>query len=274
LAIKVIRRLLIAGFEFPNRDNTVNEFWTIIRGQLGELLPLVTDKDSPLSIDVRQMIEKHLAQFAKLHLHMARTHPAAFILLPDSLNIVRAYWDLVVSYGESFGVTSVNVDTNNMDDNDDEDGKNVQEVLSQKGLLIIRACLKMVFNPQQTFRYRHAQEKQEKAQATEIVKTDLLTEAFVRQLMEVTVTRFFVFRPIDIKQWNDEPEEWENGQAGEGEDYEFAIRPCAEKLFLDLAINFKELISQPLLNVFHSISCKTSTNIASSMNIADINSSS
>jgi len=56
-----------------------------------------------------------------------------------------------------------------------------------------------------------------------------------------------VFTPRDLKQWEQEPDEWEKTQEGAGDDWEFSIRTCAEKLFLDLIINFKEDLLQPFL---------------------------
>lgn len=253
LSIKVLRRLLDAGFEFPNRDSNVQEFWIIIRGHLEDFLRLVTVQDSPLSTEVQRLIEKHLMQLSKLHLDMATTHPAGFVLLPDTLPIVKAYWGLIVRFGDSFGSKSAVLANGASDDDADEDEKPIMERFTLKALLIMRACLKMVFNPTNTFKYRHPEEKAEKAQALHLVKVDLLTELWVREVMETLVTKFFVLRDIDLRDWQEEPEEWEKREDIDGADFEFSVRPCAEKLFLDLAINFKELIIPPLLHVFRSV---------------------
>ncbi|TKA76307.1 hypothetical protein B0A49_01673 [Cryomyces minteri] len=164
---------------------------------------------------------------------MSTTHPAAFVLLPDSLDLVRSYWKLVKSFGETFGskeaVTSAVASATTSADGDADDDKPFLEKMSLKGLLIIRACLAMVFNPTKTFKYKHAEEKEEKAQAAQSIREGLLTEPFVREVMETIVTNFFVFRRSDLKE------------------------PCSEKVFLDLAINFKDIVVQPLLNVFYSV---------------------
>lgn len=257
LAIKVLRRLLIAGYEFPNRDKDVQEFWGIVRNQFGDFLPIVLLEDSPLSPDVQQLIGRHLLQLAKLHVEMAQVHPAAFVLLIDSLDLVRAYWGLISKLGETFGSkTAVKSSKVGTDGDADEDETPIIEKICLKGLLLIRACLKMVFYPAQTFKYRHAEEKEEKARATQLVKSDLLTEDLVREMMSTVVSRFFVFRPSDLRSWEEEPDEWEKREEG-GEDYEFSIRPCSEKLFLDLAKNFKDLLIQPLLQVFYSVASKS-----------------
>ncbi|KAI4952770.1 hypothetical protein J4E91_003244 [Alternaria rosae] len=251
LAIKTMRRLIIAGYEFPGRDKDVQEFWTLTRTHLGEFLQYVIPENSPLASEVQKKIGRHLMQLSKLHLNMATTHPADFVLLPNSIELARDYWSLISRLGEQWGSKSIEgakVGT----DGDAEDEAPIIERLGLKGLLLIRACVKMVFFPTQTFRFKHQQEKDEKNQATHKVKTDLLTDDLVREMISALVQRFFVFRPSDLRMWEEEPDEWEKMEEG-AEDWEFAIRPCAEKLFLDLAKNFKNLIIQPLLQVFYTV---------------------
>lgn len=256
LAIKTLRRLIIAGYDFPGREKDVQEFWTLTRAHFGELLPYVMEEESPLAPTIRRLVEKHLMQLSKFHIVMATSHPADFVLLPSSLELVRDYWSLVTKLGDTWGSKSLEgakIGT----DGDVEDDRPIIERLGLKGLLLVRACVKMVFYPTQTFRYRQPQEKEERTRATQMIKSELLTDHLVREMMSILVTRFFVFRPSDLRMWEEEPDEWEKMEEG-AEDWEFAIRPCAEKLFLDLAKNFKDLIIHPLLQVFHQVASEYS----------------
>ncbi|PSN65266.1 ARM repeat-containing protein [Corynespora cassiicola Philippines] len=251
LAMKTLRRLIVAGYEFPNREQDLQEFWVLTRTHFGQFLPYVMSEDSPLAPSVRKLIEKHLMQLAKFHLAMASNHPAAFVLLPGSVDLVRDYWSIVSKLGETWGSKSLegaNIGT----DSDAEDDAPILERLGLKGLLLIRACIKMVFYPTQTFKYRHQEEKDERTRSTQIIKSDLLTNDLVREMVSAIVQQFFVFRPSDLRMWEEEPDEWEKMEEGI-DDWEFAIRPCAERLFLDLAKNFKDLILQPLLDVFYKV---------------------
>ncbi|KAA6416335.1 MAG: importin 11 [Lasallia pustulata] len=262
LALRVLRRLLIAGYEFPNRDKEVQEFWTLIRTQFGDLLSLAAQGKASINPYVQTLIEKHLVQMSKLHLEMARVHPAAYALLPDSTGLAFAYWDLITKFGETFGSQSATVSMKIGSNGDaDEAGKPYMEKLTLKGLLLLRACIKMVFSPTQTFRYQHAEDKEERKRSTDMMKTELLTGDRACEMMEILVTRFFVFRPSDLRDWEEEPEEWERREEGEGDVWEFSVRSCAEKLFLDLMINYKSLLIQPLLNVFYSVATTRNTNV-------------
>ncbi|KAF2731946.1 ARM repeat-containing protein [Polyplosphaeria fusca] len=250
LTIKALRRLIIAGYDYHSREKDVQEFWTVTRTHFGDLLPYVLH-ESPLAPGVRNLVEKHLVQLAKFHLAMAQHHPTGFVLLPNSLELVHNYWALVSKLGETWGSKTLD-DARIGTDGDSDDEAPILERLGLKGLLVVRACVKMVFYPAQTFRYRQKEEKAEKNQATDMVKSELLTNDMVRDMVSALVTRFFVFRPSDLRMWEEEPDEWEKMEDG-GEDWEFAIRPCAEKLFLDLAKNFKDLILEPLMQVFYSV---------------------
>ena len=252
LAMKVLRRLLIAGYEHPNRDNDVWALWTLTQQHLAAFMQI--EKAGHPST---ALIERHMIQLSKLHHEMSRDHPAAFALLPHSIDLVRAYWNLVKDFGEVFGskqaVASAVSKSRIGTDGDVDEAKPTMEKLALKGLLIIRTCVKMVHNPTQTFKYRTLEDKEEKTQATELLQQHLLAQEFVREVMEVLVTRFFVFRASDLREWEEEPEEWEKREEGDGEDWEFSVRSCSEKLFLDLAINYKDMLVQPLLQVFYSV---------------------
>ncbi|KAF2723521.1 ARM repeat-containing protein [Polychaeton citri CBS 116435] len=250
LAIKTMRRLLISGYEHPNRSNEVIEFWIFSIQRLAELLRMPAS--SP------PLVGKHKLQLGKLHHEMARDHPASFALLPDSMELAKAYWGLIKDFGQNFGskeavtkaVASARIGT---DGDAGAEDPSSQEKLVLRGLLTIRACVKMVHNPTQTFKYRRPEDKAEREQATKIVQSNLLTTELVQDVMEITITKFFVFREADLREWEEEPEEWEKREEGDGDDWEFSIRPCSEKLFLDLAINYKDIILQPFIALFSSV---------------------
>lgn len=252
LALRVLRRLLVQ-YDFPNRHQDLQEVWKVINAHFGEMLALLSPEGSSLlNASPRATIELHLMQISKLHLNMAKGHPAAFALLPDSISLARMYWSLARQLSSTYGLRSENMAATVGSNGDAEDEIPFQEKLTLKGLLMIRAIDKMVFNPIQTFKYQQAQDKEEKKTASETMKHQLLTEVFAQEIMELLVMRFFVFTSRDLKQWEEEPDEWEKTQEGMGEDWEFSIRTCAEKLFLDLIINYKEALIPPLLNVLQN----------------------
>ncbi|KAI4262276.1 MAG: hypothetical protein L6R42_002545 [Xanthoria sp. 1 TBL-2021] len=255
LALRVLRRLLIAGWDFPNRSTEVREFWSLLGNHFRDMLSMAVNESSSLHENVRRLVEKHLRQIAKLHVNLAKAHPSGFALLPGSVQLAATYWNLVYQFGETYGSQSSTAsDLSNGQTGDDHDqGVPIMEYLSLKGLLLLRACVKMVFNPAQTFKYQQAEDKEEKAQSRQIIKENILTGNFAEAAMQTLVTRFFVFTQRDLRDWRAQPEEWERREEGEDDTWEFSIRPCAEKLFLELILNYKEQLVKPLLSVFWTV---------------------
>ena len=242
LALRVLRRLVMV-FDHPQRQNEMVEFWNLVGTHLDHMLFYVLNDSSHVNKTVLRLLEKHLLQFAKLHVNMAQTHPVGFARLPNSTALAHAYWSLIKQYGESIGLQIFD---------SEEDEASVMERLCLKGLLLLRACVKMVFNPAQILKYQQPEEREEKKHATQSIRNDLLTESFAREVMETLVTRYFVYRPKDLRDWDEEPDEWERREEGEGDVWEYSIRSCSEKLFLDLIIHYKESLVPPLLGVIQN----------------------
>lgn len=99
---------------------------------------------------------------------------------------------------------------------------------------------------------RHKAEKDENREATEIFKTQLFTPQTVTHCMEVLVTKYFVLCPSDLEGWSENPETWSEHWENATESWEFVIRPCAEKLFMDLVTNYKSILAEPLMRVFNN----------------------
>ncbi|KAK2625530.1 hypothetical protein QTJ16_004842 [Diplocarpon rosae] len=253
-AIKILRRLLISGYEYPNHMTEVQQLWEHSQMQFGQFLDMVSREPPLLVTPAKDLVERHLVQFSKLHTQMSTQHPAAFALLPSTIELVRAYWGLVTKYGESYGSETQDFSAKALRlEEQRKDQRPVMEKLCLKGLNILRACCKMVFSPIQSFKYRTPEVKQEQQKGVSLIKTQLLTDELVGQMASVIVTKFFVFRQVDLESWEADEDEWEIREEGGGDTWEFEVRPCSEKLFMDLVINYKQLLVEPLLAFFQSV---------------------
>ncbi|KAL9588643.1 MAG: hypothetical protein Q9203_002554 [Teloschistes exilis] len=260
LTLRALRRILVAGWDFPNRSSQFQDIWTLLNDHFRETLALISNTALRFHGNVRQLAEKHLRQIAKLHVNIARDHPAGFSLLESSIPLLSAYWSLVDQFGETFGsrTTDNDLTMDGRDGESDDSRMPLIEFLSLKGLQLVRACLRIAFNPARTFKYQNDEDKAEKTQSRDLLKSGFLTEAFAQTAMQTLVTRFFVLRPDDIRDWNEQPEEWEQKETGDADVADFSVRPCAEKLFLDLILNYKMQLIHPLMSVFgHVASAQT-----------------
>ena len=246
VSLKVLRRLIIAGFEHPGRNQDVQNFWSLTHSHFVKFLSF-SETLTNLPVSVHTAIEKHILQLSKFHVEMAKTHPASFALFSDSVLLVNTYWTLLQNLSKVYVSLGADIES---------EEQSLSERIGLRALLLIRACARMAFNPVQTFKYQTPQDKEERKQAVERVKSDLFTNQFVVDTMELLVTQFFRFRNADFQEWEAEPEQWEKREEVSSEAWEFSIRSCSEKLFLDLVIHFKELLIDRLLDVFHSFARK------------------
>lgn len=241
-ALKTLRRLLIHGFEHPHRDSEAKQLWQILQEHY-DLFFSSWQRD-PGNI----VFAKHIFQVDKLWLDMSRSHPASFVSL-GCMTILQRSWD-VVNGNNAKEALSSSFDWAVKRNGDAENDTSLTEKMALKALLLFRSCIKMVFNPVHTFKYQYPEDKDDRKQAVQEIKTQVFTDDFVLQLMEILVTQYFVLRPSDLREWEEEPDEWERREEEIADAWEFSIRSCSEKLFLDLVINFKGLLVPRLLKVF------------------------
>ena len=249
LALRTLRRLSIAGYEHPSRNEEIHEFWEAIRVHFGETMALVGGRSSP-RVRWLWFVEKHLIQISKIHQNMVRAHPSSFPQLPKAIEIAQSYWHLISNFGATYGAN--NLDSPD-DDLADDMEKSYMETLCLKALHILKACMKMVYNPSHTFKYQHPQDRAERRESTDAIKVKLLEPEIIKEMSSTLVTRFFRYTTRDLRQWEEEPAEWEQRESGRGDAWEFSIRLAAEGLFLDLVKHNKDLLVPDLLTQFWGI---------------------
>lgn len=241
-ALKTLRRLLVFGFEHPHREGSVKQLWQVLQEHSDYFL-------SSWNADLSNiLLVKHLFQINKLWLDMIKQHPASFVLL-GCMDILRRSWTLV-NGNNAKEALNPNFDWSVHGNGDSSDEQLPIEKMALKALLLFRSCIKMVFNPVHTFKYQYPDDKEDRKQAVDQIRSQVFTNDFVLQLMEILVTQYFVLRPSDLRDWEEEPDEWEKREEEIADAWEFSIRSCSEKLFLDLVIHFKELLVPRLLQVF------------------------
>lgn len=251
-AAKILRRLLILGYENPAKDKVVVEFWSVTQNHFGQFLGYVSH-DSSVPAPYQDVIGKHLLQFTKLHLEMSETHPASFPILPNSMPLVLAYWDLVAKFAEVFdksGGLRQTTTAGGAGAKSKVEGP-LLERLALKGLLLVKSCVAIVWRPVQTFRYLSKDFMQQKDRAVEVIGSELLKDDLVMQIVNVIITKLLIFRKADLEAWETDPEDFEATEQYLGDAWQFSVRPCAERVFLDLLLHYKDLLTPPLLSYFH-----------------------
>lgn len=160
LSLKILRRLIVAGYEFPNRVAEVQELWQILSGQVWALLNAESQLPGADGDVEVKLLRKHVINMGKLFLELASSHPAAFALFPGTLQLLGKYWEVVVNHGETLvqqSKRSTGANAAGGKDKDDERWE-FREKVALQGMLLFRSCAKMIFNPVSTFKcpYTHS----------------------------------------------------------------------------------------------------------------------
>jgi hypothetical protein len=203
-----------------------------------------------------QYLHRNLNQVAKLHVSMAREHASLFVVLQQDYDVIQMHWHLVSILGQKYaaaaGYPAVSEVIGSVHDFD-ETRKSLIDKLGHQSLLLLRACIKMVAVPGRGMRYRTQDEKRADNDAASTLLDKVFTESSVIELINHIVMELLLFQPNDLREWEDEPDEWEKREELGGEDFEFAVRPCAEKLLLDLTLHFKPITVPHLLQMLDAV---------------------
>lgn len=156
LSLKILRRLIVAGYEFPNRVAEVQELWRILSAQVWALLNAesqVSGGDENGDVELK-LLRKHVVNMGKLFLDLSSSHPAAFALFPGTLQLLGKYWEVVVAHGETLVQQSKQGTGTNGAGGKDTDAERweFREKVALQGMLLFRSCAKMIFHPVSTFK--------------------------------------------------------------------------------------------------------------------------
>jgi hypothetical protein len=252
LCVKSLRRLLTTGYDTPYRDETVSTIWRLTQDHFAQFLNYVK-QDSSVPWPYQDLIGRHLLQFSKLHIDMSDSHASSFAVLPNSLPLVRAYWDLVANFAEVFDKSGgIRQTAGEASQAKSKFEGPLLERLALKGLVLLRTCVRIAHRPTLSFKYRSEEAKKAREQAVHMIKAEWLTPEFITQVTNVLITQLFVFRQSDLDAWEEDPEDWEHQEQADGSAYEWEVRPCAERLFVDFLSSYKDILIPPLLDYFKS----------------------
>jgi hypothetical protein len=156
-ALKIMRRLIVAGYEFPNRSDVVNQAWSLLTGHVWIFFSSA-QKDAVGNEEIIVLLRKHVINIGKLFLDVNTSHPAAFALLPNTLELLGRYWEVAVVHGEAMATQSKKaVNGNTGDDHKletevEQNQRLFQEKVALQAMLLFRVCLKMIYSPSATFK--------------------------------------------------------------------------------------------------------------------------
>lgn len=222
LCLKLARRLIAEGHERANRSEDCRRFFQITTAQLPQFLAMYSE------LLGNSLLEKHVRGVGKLYHTLRERQSVAFVLMPESLKVAELYLQLIEGKKELFH-------------QEDADEAEEWEKVVVQGMLLVKHLIGILYRngASNLLTYKTDMDKDETKQAVEMLR-QFFSDALVQHLTELLVTWYLRLRPADLTEWHDNPEEWANEDLNNA--WEYQLRACAEKLYSDLAINFREIV--------------------------------
>ncbi|QPG75462.1 hypothetical protein FOA43_002817 [Brettanomyces nanus] len=238
MCLKNIRRATVDGYEYPHRDNTINEFFETSLLHFQKLL--IMHESTQL-----ELLERYLKCYLKLYFNMANANSVAFLLFSSSRSIILTLLSMLQQKAD----TVYNLE--------DRDGSDFWEQTVVKTILIMKKITSFAYRKGATL-LRPSNDKKEVERATKVVE-EIFTPQLLENLVNMLMSSYLKLRPCDLEAWQMEPEEWVTEELQVS--WEYQIRPCAENYFEDLVSYFKPFLSELILNKIQTVLSDADTDI-------------
>ncbi|KAI9000953.1 ARM repeat-containing protein [Trametes punicea] len=215
-------------------QNSAVQLQAISELRINLVMALGSPPTDPVSQRALDLLTRHVRIFGKLFRRMQRDSTAHFVTLPMCGDLVLYYWSKVVQ-----------ATTGPPDQIADSSQVAFPVRFLVQGMALFRDSLA-----------QWAPKKKDGSQNDKV-----LSKEFVEDAVKILVTRFIPLNPSDLEGWMEDPEEWVNTEEKENDQWEYELRPCAERVLMTLASQYPQYV-QPLIELtFHQIVGQKSTDL-------------
>ncbi|RHZ44599.1 hypothetical protein Glove_718g39 [Diversispora epigaea] len=240
-ALKCIRRLIVYGFKDISKVEETKAFFALILEHLQKFHTLRNALEEINASPVTKLIETHIILMGKFYIDIIKAHTVAFILTPGSVDVVSFYCKLVATYGKSYEKEMSN-------------STFIEKYLIQALILMKGLIRKTSYNQD----LRESKDLQVN-DAIRIVDEQILTPSFVESFAELLMTSLISLRKEDLVMWEEDPEGWVN--CDETDHWEHQLRPCAEKVFIDLLTQYRDSLSPKIVKLLGTFTPSQTNNL-------------
>ncbi|KAK9767575.1 hypothetical protein K7432_002546 [Basidiobolus ranarum] len=239
VSLKCLRRLVVHGFKDINASEETKTFYVLLIRNLAKYLALRnTAYIHGTESQVFTLLSSHVTLVGKVYLDIQKFHPVPFVLADGFVDVIKYYWDVLISEGAR--VSKIN------DVLESSQPPPFEKFLIQ-GLLLIKNIVKNI-----AYSSHGGAQDSEVARVRAVLDGNVLTPSFVTQFAELLITNYILLKKEDLELWDSEPEEWISEE--EADHWEFHLRSCAEKVFMDLFSQYRQTLTPVLLNSLGSVS--------------------
>ncbi|KAF8505664.1 ARM repeat-containing protein [Russula emetica] len=185
----------------------------------------------PIALRSLNLIYKSVCTFGKYFRRLQQIDVARFVELPLCDDLVLYYWEKVVQANASTELIE-----------DSETAVFPVRILVA-GMVLFKESLAQ-WSPARKAKTEHT-----------------LSQDFVENAVTFLVTRFMPLNPKDLEGWMMNPEEWVNTEDKDDEQWQFEIRPCAERVLMTFANQYREFVSPLLVKAFTNVNERPPTGL-------------
>ncbi|TDL29402.1 ARM repeat-containing protein [Rickenella mellea] len=180
------------------------------------------------SIQTRSLdyLTRHVRLFGKLFRRLQQLSPSRFVALPLCSDLIFYYWSKVIQ--------SANGPPALITDSPD-------------------AIFPIQFIVQAMVLFKDSLSQWTPVRKDGTANDAALSKDFVEDAVRVIVTRFLPLSPKDLDSWMADPEEWVNTEEHGNEQWEYELRPCAERVLITLSNQYKDVVAPLLLATFGQV---------------------
>ncbi|KAJ6539488.1 armadillo-type protein [Mycena capillaripes] len=81
---------------------------------------------------------------------------------------------------------------------------------------------------------------------------NVLPNDMVQNAAEILIKQFMPLKDTELAEWMNDPEQWVNDEDTDSEQWIFEIRPCSERVLMQLSNQFPDVVPPLLLNLYNS----------------------
>lgn len=186
----------------------------------------VPDVQAQQSIDI---LTRHIHVFGKFFRRLQQLSPTRFVALPMCSDLILYYWAQVV---EATGGPPILISDSN------------------------QAVYPVRFLVQGMVLFKESLAQWTPTRKDGTINENSLSREFVENAVQLLVTRFMPLNPSDLENWSNDPEEWVNVEDKDNDLWEYEIRPCSERVLMQLSNQYPQFITPLLESTFKQIAAQ------------------
>ncbi|KAJ4481713.1 armadillo-type protein [Lentinula edodes] len=200
----------------------------IQRAVVTQLQPQDSSNLSPQTLMTHQILAKHIRRFGKFYLRMASVDPRRMAGLPGCSDAVMFYWSQIVEAA------------NNLPAIKDAPSALYPVRFLVQGLVFFKDLV-----GQWTTHRRDGS-----------ANKNVLTANFIDNAVKIIVTRLLPLTKDDLEGLEQDPEEWVNAEEQENQQWGYELRPCSERVLLQISNQYPEYVTPLLKTTFAEVADK------------------